>query len=165
MDFLKSRPKTKFLMVCMANICRSPIAQAVASHLVAQAGLARDITVDSAGTHVGRVSARPDTRAQTVLSSRGYPIGKNRSRQITAKDFGNYDLLLALDQSNLDDLRQLCPAEHAHKLRLLLEYAEAVDALDVPDPYYGNLQGFEHVLDLCEAGARGLIQYYQATRR
>ncbi|MDR7377268.1 protein-tyrosine phosphatase [Rhodoferax ferrireducens] len=165
MNFLRPPPATKFLMVCRANICRSPMAQAVAQHLVEQAGLARDIVVDSAGTHVGSAKAKPDARAQTLLSQRGYALGKNRSRQVIAKDFVHYDLVLALDQANLNDLRQLCPAEHTHKLRLLLEYAEGTDLRDVPDPYYGNLQGFEHVLELCEAGARGLVASYQAFKR
>lgn len=152
-------------MVCMANICRSPMAQAVALHMVEKAGLARDIAVDSAGTHVGSAKTKPDARAQTLLSQRGYTPGKSRSRQVSTKDFVHYDLILALDQTNLNDLRQLCPAEHTHKLRLLLEYADGVELRDVPDPYYGNLHGFERVLELCEAGARGLVASYQAFKR
>ncbi|WP_394788226.1 low molecular weight protein-tyrosine-phosphatase [Rhodoferax sp.] len=165
MLFFKSPPKTKFLMVCMANVCRSPMAQMVTVQLAEQAGLARDIRVDSAGTHVGSLSARADPRAQAQLAQRGYPPAKSRSRQIKAKDFAYYDLVLALDQSNLNELRQLCPPEHTHKLRLFLEYAEGVTERDVPDPYYGNAQGFGHVMDLCEAGARGLIKSYQAFAR
>lgn len=152
-------------MVCMGNVCRSPMAQMVTLHLAEQAGLARNIQVDSAGTHAGRGSERPDPRAQTVLSGRGYPIGKSRSRQVTERDFGHYDLILAMDQTNLNDLRLICPTDHTHKLRLFLEHAHDVDVRDVPDPYYGNVQGFERVLDLCEAGARSLVEHYQTAAR
>ena len=156
---------TKLLMVCMGNVCRSPMAQIVTLHLAQQTGLAREMQVDSAGTHAGRSSEPPDPRAKAVLSARGYPIGKSRSRQVTEQDFGRYDLILAMDQSNLNDLRRMCPNEHTHKLRLFLEYANGLDAQDVPDPYYGSVQGFERVLDLCEAGARGLIAYCQSVPR
>ena len=148
-------------MVCMGNVCRSPMAQMVTLHLLQQAGLARNIQIDSAGTHAGRGSDRPDPRVKTVLSGRGYTIGKRRARQVSERDFSRYDLVLAMDQANLNDLRRMCPADHAHKLRLFLEFAQGVDMRDVPDPYYGSVEGFERVLDLCEAGARGLVAHYQ----
>jgi len=151
---------TKLLMVCTGNICRSQMAQVVTLHLAARAGLARQIQVDSAGTHAGSASLRPDARANAVLSGRGYPVCGSLSRQLTEQDFGRYDLLLAMDLANLDHLQQLCPAVHAYKLRLFLAHAQAVDVREVPDPYFGNLAGFERVLDLCEAGARGLIAGY-----
>lgn len=148
-------------MVCMGNVCRSPMAQMVTLRLVAQAGLARKLQIDSAGTHAGRCSDRPDPRAKTALSGRGYAIGKRRSRQVTERDFSRYDLILAMDQANLNDLRSMCPADHTHKLRLFLEFAQGVNVRDIPDPYYGSVEGFERVLDLCEAGARGLVEQYQ----
>ncbi|MBC7707097.1 MAG: low molecular weight phosphotyrosine protein phosphatase [Rhodoferax sp.] len=150
---------TKILMVCMGNVCRSPMAQAVTLHLVRQAGLARQIQVDSAGTHAARGSQTADPRAKAVLATGGYPVGKNKSRQVSEQDFTRYDLILAMDQSNLNDLRGICPTENTHKLRLFLEFASDPDTRDVPDPYYGNVQGFERVLGLCEAGARGLVSY------
>lgn len=155
---------TKFLMVCMGNICRSPMAQAVTLHLAEQAGLARAIEVDSAGTHASRGSEPLDPRAETVLSKRGYAIARRRSRQVTERDFERYDLILAMDQANLNDLLRICPTEHTYKVRLFLEFAQSVDIREVPDPYYGNHQGFECVLDLCEAAARGLVKHYQSTR-
>lgn len=155
----------KLLMVCMGNICRSPMAQAVTLHRVGQAGLARAYQVDSAGTHAGHFSEPPDPRARTVLGKRGYTIPKIKSRQVTEQDFLRFDLILAMDQANLNDLRQLCPSEHSHKLRLFLEFAPEVGTTEVPDPYYGATQGFERVLDLCEAGARGLIDYCQSVSR
>lgn len=159
--FRRPLQMTKLLMVCMGNVCRSPMAQMVTLHLMAQAGLARNLQIDSAGTHAGRGCDRPDPRAKTVLCGRGYAIGKSRSRQVTERDFGRYDLILAMDQLNLNDLRRLCPADHMHKLRLFLEFAQGLNVRDVPDPYYGNVEGFERVLDLCEAGARGLVAHYQ----
>ena len=152
---------TKLLMVCMGNVCRSPMAQVVTLHLAQQAGLARQLQVDSAGTHAARGHEPPDPRAKMVLSARGYPIGKIRSRQVNEQDFGRYDMILAMDQANLNDLRRMCPNDHTHKLRLFLEFASEVDTREVPDPYYGNVQGFERVLSLCEAGARGLVRYCQ----
>ncbi len=148
-------------MVCMSNVCRSPMAQMVTLHWVEQAGLARNIQIDSAGTHAGRGSDRPDPRVKTVLSGRGYAIGKRRLRQVSERDFSRYDLILAMDQAILSDLRRMCPADHTHKLRLFLEFAQGVDRRDIPDPYYGNVEGFERVLDLCEAGARGLVAHWQ----
>ena len=149
----------------MGNVCRSPMAQWVALHLAAQAGIGKDIQVDSAGTHAGGGGAPMDSRAKTVLTQRGYPMGKGRARQIGDRDFDKFDLILAMDQSNMSDLRQLCPGEHTHKLRLLLEFAPAAGAMEIPDPYYGSIQGFEKVLDLCEAGVGGLVAELKARPR
>ena len=144
-------------MVCMGNVCRSPMAQQVTQHLATQAGMAGDVLVDSAGTQAGRGGQPIDPRAKTVLTQRGYPVGKGRARQIGDKDFDRFDMILAMDQANMNELRQLCPGEHTHKLRLLLEFAPATGVQEVPDPYYGSVAGFERVLGLCEAGARGLL--------
>lgn len=149
---------TRLLMVCTANICRSPMAQVVTAHFAGQAGLAADTQIDSAGTRASWLSARPDVRANAALLDRGYRVGRLRSRRVATKDFARFDLILAMDQSNLDDLRQICPPEHVHKLRLFLEFAPELRLREVPDPYYGGANGFEHVLDLCEAAARGLIR-------
>ena len=149
---------TKLLMVCMGNICRSPMAQIVTLQLAEKAGLARDIQVDSAGTHAGRTGEPLDPRAKAILARRGYAVGKSRSRAVAEHDFARYDLILAMDQANLNELRRLCPGDHAHKLRLFLEFAQGLEVREVPDPYYSNAHGFERVLDLCEAGAQGLIE-------
>lgn len=165
MDILTPPPMTKILLVCMGNRCRSPMAQTVTLHLVEKAGLARNVQIDSAGTHAGRGSDRPDPRAKTALSGRGYAIGKSRSRQVTEQDFERYDLILAMDQANLSDLMRICPADRTQKLHLFLEFAQAVDVCDIPDPYYGSVEGFERVLDLCEAGARGLVEHCKTVLR
>jgi len=162
MLFRRSPPTTRFLMVCMGNICRSPMAQAITLHLADKAGLGRTLRVDSAGTHAVGGSQPMDPRARTVLAARGYAVGRSRSRQVGEHDFTQHDLILAMDQENLNELRRICPGEQAHKLRLFLEFAQGVDLRDIPDPYYGSLQGFERVLDLCEAGARGLVAQHQS---
>ncbi len=149
---------TKILMVCMANICRSPMARAVAQEMARQAGCAKKVEFDAAGTHAQNAGARPDPRGQTALLSRKYTAINTRSRRVTAKDFDRFDLILAMDESNLAALKRQCPPEHQHKLRLLLSFAPEQNMTDVPDPYFGNPAGFERVLDLCEAGVRGLLK-------
>lgn len=153
-------------MVCMGNVCRSPMAQQVTVALAHKAGLGSDvISVDSAGTRVGGGGAPIDPRARALLSQNGYPVGRGRARQIVDKDFAACAMVLAMDQSNMNDLRRLCPGEHVHKLRLLMEFAPGAGALDIPDPYYGSVQGFERVLALCEAGARGLVEHLKTLPR
>lgn len=155
---------TTVLMVCMGNICRSPMAQVVAQHLAREAAHAQRSSVigalefASAGTHAHHSGERPDPRATAALSRRGYAPGNIRSRRITEQDFQRFDLILAMDRGNLSSLKRMCPPAHITKLRLFLEFAEGVDDSDIPDPYYGNAGGFDRVLDLCEAGARGLIK-------
>jgi protein-tyrosine phosphatase len=154
----------KILIVCKANICRSPMAQAVLLKFADDAGLKRKLKVDSAGTHAGRISEKMDARAKNALSARGYAAGKDRSRKVTDKDFESYELVLAMDQSNLADLQQICPSHLTHKVQSFMAYAQQA-ANEVPDPYFGNAQGFERVLDLCEAGARGVIAHCQGLLR
>ncbi len=150
----------KFLLVCTANICRSPMALTVARELVAQRGLSRAIQIESAGTHAPAPTQAPDPRAIAALARRGYKSEKKRSTRITMSHFADFDLILAMDADNLAELRKLCPEEHEHKLRLFLSYAPETGRTEVPDPYYGGVEGFEVVLDLCEAAANGLVGSY-----
>ncbi|MEO7954358.1 MAG: low molecular weight protein-tyrosine-phosphatase, partial [Polaromonas sp.] len=136
----------------MGNLCRSPMAQMVTLHMAKQAGMAREIKVDSAGTQASLHKEPTDLRVKTVLAERGYAIVKHKSRRVTEQDFGGYDLILAMDRKNLNDLMRICPTHHTHKLHLFLEFAQGVSLREVPDPYYGSIEGFERVLDLCEAG-------------
>jgi protein-tyrosine phosphatase len=149
----------KILMVCMGNICRSPIAQAVLYHQALTQGLAKRLMVDSAGTH-GQYHAgeAPDPRAQSAAIQRGYSqIAKQRARAVSSEDFETFDLIVAMDHDNLSYLQKICPAQHSAKLKLLLEYAPKLGLDEVLDPYYGDLTGFENTLDLCESGVRGLL--------
>lgn len=149
---------TRILLVCMGNICRSPMALAMAKQRVLELGLSKALHFDSAGTHVRRSGERPDPRAMSVLSGGRYTLAKTRSRQVMAQDFERFDLIVAMDEANLAALHSMCPAPHRGKLRLLLEYAPELGLREVPDPYYGNLAGFERVRDLCEAGVEGLLK-------
>lgn len=151
---------TKLLFVCTANVCRSPMAITVARKLIKARGLAKVLHADSAGTHAPWPAQRPDPRAVAALERRGYKTERMRSSRITASHFANYDLILAMDAINMKALGKLCPAEQAHKLHLLLDYAAETDRTDVPDPYYGNAQGFELVLDLCETAIGALLSNY-----
>jgi len=143
----------------MGNICRSPTAEGVFRHQVDQAGLAGRIHIDSAGTHDYHVGSPPDDRSSHHASLRGYDLSTQRARQIAARDFERFDLLLAMDWQNLQLLQAQCPAEHRHKLRRLMEFAPAGLSEVVADPYYGGNQGFETVLDHVEAASRGLLAH------
>ena len=157
-------------MVCMGNICRSPMAQMVALQMAqslpagGDAGW-RKLSFDSAGTHANHIGQPADPRAKAALERHGYKVGKARSRRITEKDFTHYDLIVAMDSANLSALQRLCPPEHMAKLCKLLDFADGLSETDVPDPYYGNEAGFERVLDLCEVGVRGLLGRLQQQRQ
>ena len=149
--------KTRVLFVCMGNICRSPTAEGVFRAKVRAAGLESRIEIDSAGTHDYHVGRPPDGRASQAASGRGYDLSDLRGRQVSARDFRAFDLILAMDRDNLANLKKLCPAEHQHKVRLYLSYSRRYPNLEVPDPYYGGKRGFEQVLDMVEDAAAGLL--------
>lgn len=150
-------PMKRILMVCMANVCRSPMACSVAQSLARQQGRHRQFEFDAAGTHASAVSKRMDPRAQQALLKRDYPPVKTRSRQVLLQDFERFDLILAMDNANLAALQRQCPTALHGKLRLLLSAAPDAGFTEVPDPYYGDAAGFERVLALCESGVRGLL--------
>lgn len=149
----------KILFVCMGNLCRSPMAEGVFRHYVAQAGLGDRIAADSAGTHDYHVGEPPDRRAQRIAGKRGYDLSALRGRQVSGRDFDEFDYVLAMDEMNLRLLQRLCPAQHAHKLKLFMEFGTDTEVREVPDPYYGGTQGFERVLDMVEHAARGLLEH------
>lgn len=148
----------RILLVCMGNICRSPIAESALQALALARGLAGHVEFDSAGTYAGHSGEKPDRRAIAVATARGYgQIERQRARRVTPADFERFDLILAMDQTNMRHLGQMCPPADRHKLHLFLEYADHAEEREVPDPYYGNPAGFERVMDLCEAGAAGVL--------
>ncbi len=148
----------RILMVCMANICRSPIALVVATQLSKEMGLSSRFKFDSAGTHAESGRKRSDARVATALISRNYQPDLGRSRRITPDDFEKFDLIVAMDRGNLSALQRVCPEQHKEKLQLLLAFAPELGIDEVPDPYFGSQEGFERVLQLCEAGVKGLIK-------
>lgn len=152
------RQTQSVLFVCMGNICRSPTAEAVFRHCTQQAGL--DIQVDSAGTIGFHRGSKPDTRAIRAGKKRGYDFSSIRARKVEAEDFERFDLILAMDNDNYQNLQALAPSREAKdKVQLFLRYAQNSDYSDVPDPYYGGAKGFELVLDLIEEASQGLLDH------
>jgi len=148
----------RVLFVCMGNICRSPSAEGVFRHLLNEAGLADVVGIDSAGTHNFHVGEAPDARAIAAARKRGYEISHGKARQITAEDFREYDLILAMDWENLSALQQQCPKLHQHKLMLMMRFANEFEEATVPDPYYGGPEGFSKVLDYLEDACQGVLE-------
>ncbi|MFG2974811.1 low molecular weight protein-tyrosine-phosphatase [Streptomyces sp. NPDC048331] len=150
--------------VCTGNICRSPMAESVFRAHVAAAGLAALVEVDSAGTGGWHEGDGADPRTISVLEAAGYEQD-HRARRFHASWFARLDLVIALDAGHLRDLRALAPtAQDAAKVRLLRSYDPAASAAetDVPDPYYGPLDGFEECLELVEAASPGLLDAVRA---
>jgi len=149
----------KVLFICMGNICRSPTAEAVFRARVEEAGLARHILIDSAGTHDYHIGDPPDARTQRAAQQRGYDMSALRGRQVGLQDFTRFDYVLAMDSDNLAILQRLCPQPQCGRLGLFLEYASRHEEREVPDPYYGGADGFERVLDMAEDAAEGLLAH------
>lgn len=149
-------------MVCMGNICRSPMAEGIFRREIAKAGLQDQVSIDSAGTHSYHIGEPPDSRAQSAISRRGVDISGLRGRQVADADFDAFDFILAMDEGNLGILKHNAPS-HAHgKIRLLLSYSSKYPNQEVPDPYYGGASGFENNLDMIEDAVQGVIEEIQA---
>jgi protein-tyrosine phosphatase len=146
----------RVLFVCLGNICRSPTAEGVLRHKLREAGLADQVEVASAGTGDWHVGKPPDKRSQAAAKLRGYDLSAQRAQQVTRADFATYDLILAMDNSNLRHLKALQPAKGKAELDLFLRrYQSEID--EVPDPYHDGDQGFELVLDLIERASDLLV--------
>jgi protein-tyrosine phosphatase len=152
---------TRVLFVCLGNICRSPTAEGVLRQLAASTAPGLQIEIDSAATGDYHTGSPPDTRSQRAARKRGIEIGGLRARQIRAEDFARFDLILAMDDANLRELRALQPEGSPATLRLFMDYAKDRQRSDVPDPYMGEARDFETVLDLSENASRGLIAALQ----
>jgi protein-tyrosine phosphatase len=149
----------RILFVCLGNICRSPTAEAVFRVIAAREAPELELTIGSAGTADYHIGAAPDARAQEAARRRKYDMSALRARQVEPRDFERFDLILAMDRSNWAELQQLAPASARERVRLFLEFAPDVEVSDVPDPYYGGVNGFEEVLDLIETASLGLIRH------
>ena len=147
----------RILFVCMGNICRSPIAQGIFEDLVRREGLEGEIFVDSAGTHSYHVGAPPDERAQRSARRRGLDLGSQRARRIRPEDCEEFDYVLTMDEENYRAVAALC-REGGAEVRPFLDYASDRAETEVPDPFYGGPEGFEHVMDLVEAASEGLLE-------
>jgi protein-tyrosine phosphatase len=155
----------KILFVCLGNICRSPTAEVVFREIVAREAPDLRLEIDSAGTAAYHIGSPPDSRTRQAALRRGYDMSAQRARVIESQDFGRFDLILAMDRQNFETLRQRAPATAKPRIRLFLEFAPETDTTEVPDPYYGGPNGFEEVLDLVEAAARGLLQHVREEAR
>ncbi|HDR29841.1 low molecular weight protein-tyrosine-phosphatase [Rhodovulum sp.] len=143
---------TRILFVCLGNICRSPTAHGVVAQMAEAARL--PVQIDSAGTGGWHAGDPPDPRATRAAARRGYDLSALRARQVRTADFEGFDLILAMDRSNLADLERIRPPGNTTPVRLFLDYADSPRD-EVPDPYYEG--GFDLVLDLVEDAARGLL--------
>ena len=150
--------KTRVLMVCLGNICRSPTAEAMLRKHVHEAGLDARVEVDSAGTADYHVGSPPDRRAIAHGEKRGLAMKKLRGRQVQRSDFDRFDFILAMDDDNLEKLLRLRPQGSRAEVGLLMDYARDAGSREVPDPYYGGTEEFERVLDLVDAASAGLVK-------
>jgi len=140
----------------MGNICRSPTAEGVFRHKVEQANLNDQISIDSAGTHAYHVGNLPDSRSTDAALKRNIDLTNQRARRVSVDDFSAFDYVIAMDESNKDDLLTICPAGYEDRIHLFLEFGNSNES-EVPDPYYGQGRGFEVVLNLVEDASEGLL--------
>ena len=148
----------RVLFVCLGNICRSPTAEGVLRGIAGREFAGLPLYVDSAGTADYHVGKPPDRRTVAAARRRGYDLASLRARRVSRADFEAFDYILAMDHANLAELEQLGEGSAGARLGLFLEYAPELGVDEVPDPYYGGIEDFERVLDLCESGARALLR-------
>lgn len=161
--------RLRVIVVCLGNICRSPIGEAVLRDRVTRAGLGERVVVESAGTGGWHVGDPADPRSQAALARAGYVL-QHRARRFEAAWYDDADLILAMDSENLDALLRLAPdTDAARRVRLMRSFDPRLAArsdgdplLDVPDPYYGGPDGFDTVLRMLEAAADGVVDHLAA---
>ena len=164
---MSSKTPYKVLCVCLGNICRSPTAEVVLRHFCGEAHL--KIEIDSAGTSNYHPDKSPDLRSQKHALKRGYDLSTLRARQLTKEDFLAFDLILAMDLENLNDIQKLLTqsvqkyGKHLIKahVALMSEHDPKYKKQALPDPYYGGDIGFERVLDQCESSSRAWVNIFQ----
>lgn len=156
-------PTISVLFVCLGNICRSPLAEAIFRTVVEEAGLGDRFRIDSAGTSGYHDGDPPDRRTTAVAAQRGIRVS-GTSRQVTTDDLDQFDYLVVMDHSNMDGVERLIRGvNNPPRVHLFREFdPEAAGDLEVPDPYYGGPDGFEDVHDLVERSARGLLGHLRA---
>ena len=149
--------KYKVLFVCLGNICRSPAAQGIFEHYVRENGLQDKIEADSAGTYGGHRGELPDRRMRTAALYRGFAL-THISRPVKATDLLDFDLVIAMDDQNYEDLMHIAPSvESTHKIRRMADFLKVRKMSYIPDPYYMGAEGFSHVLDLLEEACDNLL--------
>lgn len=152
------------LFVCLGNICRSPLAEAMARKRLAEAGL--DVSVASCGTGGWHAGEGADPRMIAAARAAGHDLSKHRARQLRERDFAYFDLLLAMDRDNLRELRKLVATpEQMEQAALFLEWTGAAPPLEFPDPWHGDAVGFAAAVKLAERGVAGLVERLRDTDR
>lgn len=146
-------------MVCLGNICRSPVAEAALRHAAEQAGI--PLEVDSAGTAAYHLGKPADPRMHAAATAAGLTL-TSIARQVTAIDFDRFDLIVAMDADNLNELRSAAPTPASREKVVLLRDYTDTPGRDVPDPYYGGPEGFDEVVQIVTAGAAGLLAALQS---
>ena len=157
-----SKQRVSVLIVCTGNICRSPTAEGVMREQARKRGLGDRVRIASAGTHDYHVGDSPDPRTLTHASKRGYDLSAQRASQVKKEDFHTFDYILAMDRGHLRALRAIAPDGSRAKLGLFLEASGQWKGEDVPDPYYGGVDGFEQVLDMAEEAAQRWLDRIEA---
>ena len=159
---MAAAPVRSVLVVCTGNICRSPTGESVLRAKARARGLERQIRVASAGTHDYHVGERPDPRSVSHATKRGYDLSSQRAQLVAPEHFHQFDYILAMDRSHLSYLKSIAPGDGKARLGMFLETSRSWKSQDVPDPYYGNAEGFERVLDMIEEAAEGWIDVIAA---
>ena len=154
--------KTRILFVCLGNICRSPAAEGIMHRIVERRGLSGTFGIDSAGTYGGHRGELPDPPMRSAASRRGYAL-THRSRQVGEEDFDRFDMIVAMDDMNYENVHRLAPSRRAaEKIFRMREFFRRHSRWDhVPDPYYEGAEGFELVLDMLEDGCGGILEYLE----
>lgn len=148
----------RILFVCLGNICRSSTAEEVMRTYIRKAGLEHEIEVDSAGLSSYHQGELPDVRMRMHAMQRGYNL-THRSRPVVKSDFSNFDMIVAMDHSNVSKLEAKTSTDaERKKIHLATEFCRNMDVDVVPDPYYGGAEGFEYVLDILEDACEGLLE-------
>lgn len=145
------------LFVCMGNICRSPSAEGFFATALEQSPYRKLVSIDSAGTHSYHIGHSPDPRAVETAARFGVDIEHLRARKVRSADFHDYDLIIAMDRSNLEDLQHQQPSGSKAHVTMMMRYHPEQDPDEVPDPYYGGIDGFTYMCKLLESATAGLL--------
>jgi protein-tyrosine phosphatase len=145
------------LFVCMGNICRSPSAEGFFASALKQSGVRDQVAIDSAGTHGYHTGHAPDSRAVATALKFGVDIGQLRARKVEVADFDRFDLIIAMDRSNYEDLQRIRPNGSKADLKMMMQYHPDARPEEVPDPYYGGMNGFSYMCELLQSATRGLL--------
>lgn len=146
------------LFVCMGNICRSPSAEGFFARALQGSVYKDQVSIDSAGTHSYHVGHEPDSRAIETASKFGVKIGHLRARKVSQSDFQEYDLIIAMDRENFTHLQAIQPPGSAASLQMMMEYHPQKQPAEVPDPYYGGIDGFTYMCELLDSATAGLLR-------